>query len=258
MRVEARHSNVSLVVVGTVHGDPKGYSKLVHFLKTETPDYLTVEISPYAREFRRQQGSILRGILRSNLRQISRIRKTPLRRILAHPAILGLFILLKEPYEWRAAYDYARENGKSVEDIDLSAYSREKLAYLKEMTALENLMCLLDLPFEGLSELVDAQYRRARNLFSHPPTSRISSSEMAVREIYMAERIRSLVRRAKEAKFIHIGGWEHLVDFPGKNSLWGRLKNLPARRILLQGENAVCHANPRSIPRSCPGLFQRN
>ena len=234
MRIAARHCNGSLVMVGTVHGDPKGYSKLMHFLKMESPDDLTVEISPYARDFRKDQGAVLRRVLRSNLRKISTVKKNPLRKILAHPAILGLFSFLKEPYEWRAAYDYARENGKSVEDIDLSPYSREKLAHLTEMTSLENLLCLLDLPFEDLSEQVEAHYSRARILFARPPTARVASSEITIREISMAERIRRRVLCAKGMKVIHIGGWEHLVDFPQGNSLWGRLKNLNPRRVLLQ------------------------
>ena len=200
----------------------------------ENPDFITVEISPYARDFRKEQGAVLRRVLRSNLRKISTIKKNPLRKILAHPAILGLFFLLKEPYEWRAAWDYARKEEKSVEDIDLSAYSREKLAHLTEIISLENLMSLLDLPFEDLSEQVEAHYGRARILFSHPPTTRVPVPEITVREISMAEKIRRRVLRAKGMKVVHIGGWEHLVDFPGGKSLWGRLKNLNSRRVLLQ------------------------
>ncbi len=200
----------------------------------ENPDYLTVEISPYARDFRKEQGAILRSVLRSNLRTLSIRKRKPLQEILVHPAILGLFILLKEPYEWRAAWDYARENQKSVEDIDLSAYSREKLAHLAEMTSLENLMSLLELPFENFSEQVEAHYGRARILFAHPPTARVPIPEIIFREISMAEKIGHRVLHGKGMKVVHIGGWEHLVDFPGDNSLWGRLKNLNPRRVLLQ------------------------
>ena len=221
-------------MVGTVHGDPNGYSKLKHFLKMENPDYLTVEISPYARDFRKEQGAILRSVLRSNLRTLSIRKRKPLQEIMVHPAILGLFILLKEPYEWRAAWDYARENQKSVEDIDLSAYSREKLAHLAEMTSLENLMSLSELPFENFSEQVEAHYGRARILFAHPPTTRVPVPEIIFREISMAEKIGHRVLHGKGMKVVHIGGWEHIVDFPGDNSLWGRLKNLDPRRVLLQ------------------------
>jgi hypothetical protein len=221
-------------MVGTVHGDPDGYSKLKHFLKMENPEYLTVEISPYARDFRKEQGAVLRSVLRSNLRTISIQKKEPVQRIIAHPSILGLFILLKEPYEWRAAWDYARENRKSIEEIDLSAYSREKLAHIAEMTSPENLMSLLELPFEDFSEQVEVQYGRARILFARPPTTRVPVPEIIFREISMAEKIGHRVLHGKGMKVVHIGGWEHLVDFPDHNSLWGRLKNFNPRRVLLQ------------------------
>jgi hypothetical protein len=203
------------------------------FLKRESPDSITVEISPYARNFRREQGAVLRGVLRDNLRKISIIRKYPLRKILAHPAIMGIFFLLKEPYEWRAARDYARENKRGIEDIDLSAYSQEKLAHLREIISPKNLMALLDLPFDDLLEQVETHYRRARILFSYPPSIRVPAPEITVREASMAEKIRRRVLGAKGMKLIHIGGWEHLVDFPGQNSLWGRLRNLNPRRVLL-------------------------
>jgi hypothetical protein len=233
LRIEAGHPNGSLVLLGTVHGDPRGYARLTLFLKKENPDSITVEISPYARNFRREQGAVLRRVLRDNLWKISIIKKQPLRKILAHPAILGIFFLLKEPYEWRAARDYARENKRCIEDIDLSAYSEQKLAHLMEIISLKNLMTLWHLPFEDLLEQVEIHYRRARILFSHPPSIRVRAPEIAVREASMAEKIRRRVLYTKGKKLVHIGGWEHLVDFPEKNSLWGRLRNLNPRRVLL-------------------------
>ena len=57
----------SLVMVGTVHRDPKGFGKLLRILEREAPDFITVEISPYALEFREKQASHFRAILRENL-----------------------------------------------------------------------------------------------------------------------------------------------------------------------------------------------
>jgi hypothetical protein len=32
---------------------------------------------------------------------------------------------------------------------------------------------------------------------------------------------------------IHVGGWEHLLEFSGEPSLYGLLKDLQPRRVLL-------------------------
>jgi hypothetical protein len=69
----------SVVLVGTVHRDPKGYAKLFHLLEQERPSVITVEISPYSRAFRAQQAATLRARLRENLQKIGKERGQSLR-----------------------------------------------------------------------------------------------------------------------------------------------------------------------------------
>ena len=97
MRFKAAIS--SLTMVGTVHRDPKGFSKLSRLLENERPDLISVEISPYARALRARRSAGFRATLRENLRRISKEEIRPFREIMAHGAILGIYFLLKEPYE---------------------------------------------------------------------------------------------------------------------------------------------------------------
>jgi hypothetical protein len=49
----------------------------------------------------------------------------------------------------------------------------------------------------------------------------------------MAEKIHTFVRRVEGKKILHVGGWEHLIEFSQGKSLFGLLQDLRPRRILL-------------------------
>jgi hypothetical protein len=223
----------SLIMVGTVHRDPGGYAKLSLLLKREQPALISVEVSPYARTFRAWQSAAWRAILRENLQRIKIEVGRPLPEIISESSILGIFLLLKEPYEWQAAKNYADRHGTPLRDVDLSSHSHDKLARLSELISMENLRTLLRIPFPDLRKQVESQYSRARSLFLHPPSTWLTIQGAAEREAYMAGRIRSFIRREKGKKILHIGGWEHLIEFPQGKSLYGLLQDLGPQRILL-------------------------
>jgi hypothetical protein len=206
---------------------------VIHLLEREHPAFVTVEISPYSRNLRIQQSALLRGTLRKNLRRIKEESGRSLTAILSHSLIMGIFFLLKEPFEWQAAKSYARRNGTLLEDIDLSSFAQDHLGNLSELIAPENLEALLGLSSLPYPDLVKSQYRRANFLFHHPPSIRITPHALQEREVYMAGRIRELAHGNRRGKILHVGGWEHLVDVPDGNSLFGLLKDLHPQRILL-------------------------
>jgi hypothetical protein len=220
-------------MVGTVHRDPHGKAKLSRLLQREKPAAVSVEISPYARLFRAQKATAYRAVLRENLKKIHEEENLPWPEILSRGAIQGIFFLLKEPYEWRAAQAYAQSTGIPLKDIDLSRYSEEKLSHLPELISKENLRTLLSLPSPGLTEQVEVHYHRARFLFSHPPYLWPRSSQEKEREDSMAQEIRLLVHKIQGQKVLHIGGWEHLLEIPGGRTLFGLLKDLRPKRVLL-------------------------
>ncbi len=236
-----------LVLVGTVHRDPRGYTRLFRLLERECPAMVTVEISPYSRALRVQQSVMLLRTLRRNLRQIQKEDRRPLTAILSHSLIMGIFFLLKEPFEWRAAKIYASQNGIPLQDIDLSAFAQDHLANLPELIALENLQILLRQSSLSYPDLVRSQYSRAAFLLRHPPSIRITPPAFQEREAYMACRIREFAQGIKGGKILHVSGWEHLIDYPGGNSLFGLLKDLQPQRILLSASG-----QPHGLTGDCP------
>jgi hypothetical protein len=171
--------------------------------------------------------------LRENLQKIGREKGRPLREIISRSSVLEIFLALREPYEWRAAKDYAERHGIALGDIDLSCYAKDKLSHLTELISLENVRALLHLPSFDLPRQVESQYARAKFLFVHPPATWPTSEEVMNREAHMAEKIRGFARQKNEGKALHIGGWEHLIEFPQGKSLFGLLRDLQPHRIIL-------------------------
>lgn len=223
----------SLILIGTVHGDPYGHKKLYRLLTEKKPKVITVEISPYSLSFRAKYVSEIRRTLRENLRRMQNECGATLREIISHGAIMGIFGMLKEPFEWRAAAAYAQKNNACLFSIDLSIYAQEKLTYLTELVSLENLKNLKKLPSPSFLEEISAQYARAKHLFQNPPKIWPVAQETLERENYMAEKIRKILKRYKEGIFCHIGGWEHLLERPDAKSLFHLLQDLNPQRILL-------------------------
>ncbi len=224
----------SLLMIGTVHRDPRGRAKLLGLLRRERPSVVSVEISPYGRIFRERHSPDLRATLRENLRKIQQEEGRPWKEILSHSAIQGIFLLLKVPYEWQAASAYGSETGAKLQDIDLPHASEEKLSHLSEIVSRENLRTLLSLSFPSLGEQVKDHYHRANFLYCHPPAVWLQSRDLEERETIMAQKIRRLFFQAGGKKMAHIGGWEHLLDLSGGSSLYHLLKELNPRRLLLE------------------------
>ncbi len=220
-------------MVGTVHRDPKGFGKLLRILRREAPNFITVEISPYALEFRVKQALRLRAVLRENLKKIQREKRGSYRRFLSHGEIQGIFFLLRVPFEWRAAEAYARRRRIGVRAIDISSYSEEKLAHISELIHLDNLRSLLRIPQPSIEIQVDRQYKRAQTLWNSSSAIESPSEEIQDRERHMAGEIRRLMDEFKKRKILHVGGWEHLVPASQGKSLFARLEDLKPRRLLL-------------------------
>ncbi len=223
----------SLILVGTVHCDPGGFRRLFQFLEEERPDLITIEISPYGRDFRARQSPAFRETLRKNLKTIQAENGLTSAEILGHSAVQGIFLLLQDPYEWRAAKAFSARRGVGVSDNDLSQYSKDKLSHLAELISVDNLRTLLQTPLLDLSRQVEEQYRRARSLLDQPPSEWPIKQEVQERDNHMAREIRKLIKEARGKKILHIGGWEHLIHFPQKKSLYGLLEDLRPQRVLL-------------------------
>jgi hypothetical protein len=224
----------SLVMVGTVHRDPGGYGKLLGVLDREAPDFITVEISPYALEFRAKRAADLRAALRENLKKIREQEGDSFRRLFSGGGVQGILLLLKIPFEWTAAEEYAGRRRIGLKPIDLSSFSEEKLSQVSELIRLENLKALAREVQPPLAEQVSRQYEKARALWRSPDAAGFASEEMKARERHMAGEIRRVMEENPKRKILHIGGWEHLVPSLSGPSLFTKLNDVNLRRLLLE------------------------
>jgi hypothetical protein len=226
-------SSSRLILVGTVHRDPKGFGKLLRTLEKEAPDFVTVEISPYALDFRANRAFALRSLLRDNLKKIQEKEGKQYPHLLSQSEIQGIFLLLKVPFEWRAAEAYAEKGRAGLRAVDLSSYSKEKLGRISELIHIDNLRALLQNPQPSIDDQVEWQYKRAKTLWERESARAPLLEETQEREAYMAGEIRRLMEEDKKRKVLHVGGWEHLTGTPHGKSLFSRLADLKPRRLLL-------------------------
>ena len=217
----------SLTLIGTVHGDPRGQARAGELLKYLRPELVTVEISPFSLRYRRQHEARWQRQLANALADLPEDAAL-------HLAIRRLAAQVALPFEVRAAQEYSRRAGVPWRPLDLGFLSRRHLPrFGPELLNPANLKALLTTPDGSLEEFVAAEFRRARQALARAPRRPISpgASDTARRERILARRLRGLTCRHR--RVVHLGGWEHLVDWQDSLGLWGELADLNPGRLLL-------------------------
>jgi hypothetical protein len=216
-----------LILIGTVHGDPRGYARAWELLNHLRPDLVTVEISPFSLRYRRRHGSCWQ-------RQLARALAELPAGAARHLAIQRLAGQVTLPFEVGAAWDYSRGRGVPWRPLDLGSPARRHLPrYGPELLSPANLQALLDTPDGSLEEWSAAEFRRARLVLARSPRRLFSGGgpETWRRERFLARRLRRLASRY--GRVAHLGGWEHLVDWQESGGLWRGLADLAPQRLLL-------------------------
>ena len=233
-----RHGMTEIVLVGTVHRDPKGYGKLVSILNEERPDSITLEMSPHAVRFRRGKGRILISRVFEIMKEIKKENpRFAFYDPADHPAIRHVVAILDFPYEYQAAAAVSQSMGIPFRCIDRSDFSREKLSRLEgELVTEGNLRKLLDLDAVEFHEGVRREYGLAAMALRAPGifNSFSDRSEMIARDQHAARKIRRIAEKSRCRKLLHIAGWEHLVMAGSGESLCELLSDLSPRRRLLE------------------------
>jgi hypothetical protein len=219
--------NDSLILIGTVHGDPRGLARAGKLLNYLRPELVTVEISPFSLRYRERHGARWQ-------RQLAEALAGLPAGAAMHLAIRRLTAQVVLPFEVRAARDYSRSCGVPWRPLDLGFLSRRHLPrYGSELLSPANLRALLITADGELKDFVDRQFRRARQALADAPPRPISSgaSETLRRERCLARRLRGLALR--HDRVVHLGGWEHLVAWQDSPGLWDDLADLKPQRMLL-------------------------
>lgn len=217
----------NLILVGVVHGDPRGYARAGKLLAQLSPDMVTVEISPYSLRYRLKHGPGWQRQLNQSLAQLPRAA-------VRHLAIQRLSAQVALPFEVKAARDYHRLTGVPWRPLDLGGLARRHLPrYGSELLTPANLKALLASADGPLEEYVAAEFTRARLALVRKHRRLLISGipETLRREKFLGRRLRTLT--SQYTQVVHLGGWEHLVAWEEGPGLWGDLGDLHPRRVLL-------------------------
>ena len=226
-KLSSLNHSPGLILIGTVHGDPRGYARALALLNLLRPELDTVEISPFSLRYRRQNEA---GWQRRLTRALAGLPPGAAR----HLAIQRLAAQIALPFELRAARDYGRSCGLAWRPLDLGSTARRHLPrYGPELLSPDNLRALLSTPDGSLQEWAAAEFHRARLALARPPRRLFArgDSETWRRERFLAGRLRRLA--SQYGRVAHLGGWEHLVDWQDSGGLWRDLADLQPRRMLL-------------------------
>lgn len=235
----------SLTLIGTVHHDLRSAATLAALLEQLQPDRLTVEISPSVVAYRQTHGVLLLRKLEMIVERLAG-HPAPLSDISAHPGIVAIRHLLSLPYEFQVASTYAKEKGIEVEAIDQSDISLLKLRQVEEgLISLQHLKRIAASP--GVAPPDNAhRYELARQLLSSPdPRLRGAFLQgcrgeegIGPRDRHLAGKIRPLMQ-GERGHLVHIGGWVHLIDDPGNETLYSLLRDLHPHRLLLDPDHPL-------------------
>ncbi len=231
-----------LTLIGTVHRDPGGEIKLLALLEALRPARITLELSPYALDFRRRRSRTLLRYLDRILEQLALRDGVDPALLAAHPAVADIRELLTPPFEYRAAAAFAGHSGISLSLIDQSEISARKLKRVEtELITYRNLSALLSLPPAEASPREEG-YAPARSMIRPGAPAEIRRAFLArrrgvegigERDGLMAAEIRRLLEETAGGGLVHVGGWTHLVEDPEGETLFSRLRDLEPRRLLL-------------------------
>jgi len=221
-----------VILLGTVHGDPRGYGRAREILKALRPAAVAVEISRFSLRYRERHQGRWRELYARGLAALEPEQRR-------HPGLQRVAAQIEMPFEVRAAADYGREAGVAWHPIDSGAVAREHLPrYAAELLTPENLAALAAGPEEDGEDQVEAEYRRAGAMLADPERFRLlrgrefQDAATRRRERLLARRLADLARDG--GRVAYLGGWEHLVTGAGAPTLAELMGNGAVQRYLLQ------------------------
>lgn len=226
--------SVALTLIGTVHGDPLGPGALSILLENISPAAITVEISRFSVEYRRNHHEEWLRLLPLVSSQLPGDRRGH-----AHLQLLKRQLLM--PFEWVISCAYAASRGIPCLAIDTGAVAKEELpTWRHEVLSEKNLQTLTSEPDFDLHDRFSTLYVRAERVLRSPgawveavhPLAWLKEETSEKREHMLARRIRLLLSVASNV--VHVGGWEHLVLGTPWPTMASVLRDLDPRRVLLR------------------------
>lgn len=213
LRRSPSNAAAGLILLGTVHSDPRGFSRTRAFLEGHGPDLILVEISPFALKFRQERSSDLRKTFLERLRTVCQKLRIEPGSAIKHVQIASILRQIGIPFEYRASAAYAKSDGTDLIAVDYSEFSREWIDTWPDMISAENIERLLEL--DSAAPPVSSLYAQAarrigRGSFFLETLPGCNTLRWQEREEYMAAEITSALERFNSERPVYIGGWWHL------------------------------------------------
>jgi hypothetical protein len=224
---------LNLYMLGVIHRDPQGGTRLRDALRALPWGLVSVEVSPFALHFRRREGPALWRQALGHLPQAARQAGLAPQQARTHPGLAWLKAYLEQPYEWTVSLAEARARGAPCLALDISGLSRRLLADAHELVGVDNLAHLLASRQPAGAAL---ELRRARDLLAGRGGWPRPEALEPEREAVLARRLTRLAAagaRRGLAPLVHVGGWRHLLAGQDAPALADRLGVPPERRILV-------------------------
>lgn len=212
----APRSSPLLFLAGSVHYDPKGFTRSAALLRSHKPDAVLLELSPFAWMFRKRNQKSYMAALEENLSKAAPACGISMREARRHAHITAIRRQLTFPFEYRASSAYARSAGIRLFLVDYSGFSRKWIASWREMISQENIRGLLAASpiHHSADRIYDAAATSiAGDLHSYPGIV-IPDEERKLwqrRECHMARKICAILRVHHPARPLYLGGWWHLT-----------------------------------------------
>lgn len=228
-----------LLLIGTVHRDPEGLTKLSRLLAEEHPVAVAVEVSPYGLFYRHKNGRRLHRQLMRRLKRLANELRVCWRR---WGQIDAIQTQLRAPFEYRTAQNYCRDTGAMLFCIDSSDWSKRWIHdQWRHLLSRENLRELLKQLPEDLRDEVGRDYKMATLLLEPGDRSLISGfarrwaddTSWQQREAGLAQELERLYLKVQKGRLAYAGGWQHLLGPHAGGTLYERLEHLQPRRVLL-------------------------
>ncbi|OCC16567.1 hypothetical protein DBT_0385 [Dissulfuribacter thermophilus] len=219
-----------ITLIGTIHLFEESEEKLHSLLEELSPKVITVEISSFSVEFRRQRQDIWAKKLEKALSDLPK-------ELLDCPKLELLRRQINTPYEWRVALEYSSQKGVRLLPIDVGDLSRYELpTWEHELLSRKNIEYISkNIDLKSVTEHFARLKREAEHLLeqknSYPmalhPLSWLKDPFWTQREIKLARRLFRVLRVCKEV--VHISGWMHLVEGSPWKTLIDHLREGGAR-----------------------------
>lgn len=197
-------SGNTLFMLGVIHRDKEGPSLLQYWLNRMQPDYVTLELSRYGIQFRREFGEKYE----KRIEQIVTQRKER-NEFYNEDSLSYLLSYVRIPYEYEVTSTYGAEHSIPFYTIDMDFFSYVKLRSIEDLLSKENIekmLLLTEMP-NGNQEMT-----AARLFFEKGISITQYDREMYIRDRYMSSKVQDLMKYSNDKKFLHVCGWQHLQD----------------------------------------------